>query len=307
MDNLTVIIPFLNEGKEIYNTVENIRRTASESIEIILIDDNSTDAYDYKSVADIFSTKYYKNKERMGVAQSRDFGVKICKTENFILLDGHMRFYTQFWDKIINESLLEPESLVSCQTKRLRIDPNGEVVENSSQPTTYGAYISFNYLSLIWNTFDPNPRQTKIEIPCIIGAAYACTKTYWQFLHGLKFLKEIGFDEQYISLKTMLSGGKCYLLKDLLCGHVYRNKAPYLINQINPVFNRLLIAELLLPESLKYSIYMRSERYMHEEYIIALKMLDEIKNHISEEKDYLQKISKISIDTVIEFNNKYRI
>lgn len=307
MDNLTVIIPFLNEGEEVFNTIDNIRETSSKNVNIIMIDDCSNDNYNYKYIADLFSAEYYRNNKRMGVAYSRDLGIRMCKTEYFILLDAHMRFYTQFWDKKIIISLLDPKSLVCCQTKRLKIDSNGSLVENNSQITTYGAHIGFNYLSLIWNTFDPNPKQMKVEIPCIIGAAYASTRSYWQYLHGLKFLKEIGFDEQYISLKTFLSGGKCYLLKDLISGHIYRDNPPYLINQVNPVYNRLLIAELLLPRYLKEPLYERSEKYMNKEHCSALKMLYGVKNQLIEEKDYLQDLFEKSIEDIVDYNNKFNL
>ena len=50
MNELTVIIPFLNEGEEIYNTVKNLRETAGDEINIILINDASEDKYDYESI-----------------------------------------------------------------------------------------------------------------------------------------------------------------------------------------------------------------------------------------------------------------
>ena len=50
---LTVIIPFQNEGYEVEKTVTSVRGTAKD-VKIMLIDDNSNDGYNYKKVAEIF-------------------------------------------------------------------------------------------------------------------------------------------------------------------------------------------------------------------------------------------------------------
>lgn len=51
MKKLSVIIPFLNEGAEIEQTIIEIKRTAGESVDIVLVNDASTDGYDYVSIA----------------------------------------------------------------------------------------------------------------------------------------------------------------------------------------------------------------------------------------------------------------
>ena len=50
MRNLTVIIPFLNEGAEICETVKSIRETARDNVDILLINDASTDSFDYEEI-----------------------------------------------------------------------------------------------------------------------------------------------------------------------------------------------------------------------------------------------------------------
>jgi Glycosyl transferase family 2. len=57
-----------------------------------------TDKFDYKFIANKYPCIYVKNKERLGVAKSRDLGVSMSNTEYFLLLDGHMRFYDKGWD-----------------------------------------------------------------------------------------------------------------------------------------------------------------------------------------------------------------
>ena len=82
------------------------------------------------------------------------------------------------------------------------------------------------------------------------GAAYAASTKYWQHLYGLKGLHNYGADEQYISLKAWLEGGRCTLLKDVIIGHIYRKKAPYLILGRDTVYNLMYIAKLLFPPNM---------------------------------------------------------
>ena len=43
MNKLTVIIPFLNEGEELGNTLRSIREHADGEVDILVINDASTD------------------------------------------------------------------------------------------------------------------------------------------------------------------------------------------------------------------------------------------------------------------------
>lgn len=47
-NKLTVIIPFLNEKEEVGNTVRSIRATVGEQVDIIVINDQSNDGYNYR-------------------------------------------------------------------------------------------------------------------------------------------------------------------------------------------------------------------------------------------------------------------
>ena len=85
---LTIIIPFLNEGEEIANTLFSIKDTVTEMPNILLINDASTDEYDYQSIAEQYNCEYIQHEKRLGVAESRNEGVRICGTPYFLLLDG---------------------------------------------------------------------------------------------------------------------------------------------------------------------------------------------------------------------------
>lgn len=228
---LTAIIPFMNEGSEVERTVANIRLTSN--INIILIDDASTDGYDYQEIAKIYNCKYYRNSHRLGVAGSRNKGVQLCETEFFVLLDAHMRFGSLHWQAPMITLLSENPKRLICTnsaviTKTEYGGYEGEVSCFQQVSKAAGAAVNKNFHAY-W-TYKSATEDSIIKVPCVIGAVYASSKTWWNIIGGLEGLTEFGDDEPLMSIKTWLSGGEVLLLKDLKVGHVYRdenNKMPY--------------------------------------------------------------------------------
>lgn len=86
-----------------------------------------------------------------------------------------------------------------------------------------------------------------IDIPCVLGAGYAFSVDLWKKIHGLNGLIKYGLDEQFISLKVWLSGGKCQLIPNIELGHVYRDFAPYEMSALEFIYNKMLITSLIFP------------------------------------------------------------
>ncbi|WP_286754170.1 MULTISPECIES: glycosyltransferase [Sphingobacterium] len=279
---LSIIIPFLNEGIEVENTVRNILDFSDNDVEIILINDASDDDYDYQLVAEQTNVTYIVNNDRMGVAASRDLGIEISQTPFFLLLDAHMRFYDHNWvKKIVNELTKDDKTLLCCQTRSL-VKKNGQLVNLYDTEISYGAYVDledknsildakWNYIKDISNVTDNN-----MLIPCVLGAAYACRKKFWQNLKGLEGLMFYGCDEAFISMKVWLAGGNCKLLLDTVVGHIFRNnESPVPYNNDNKYFlyNKLLIIDTLLPEEIKGRLKYNLKSLYTREIIIQVEYL----------------------------------
>jgi len=311
---LTVIIPFLNEKCEVENTLESIKIHSNNDIEIILINDASDDGFDYKSVVEKYNVIYIENTERMGVAASRDLGVKVCQTPYFLLLDAHMRFYDNSWVKrIIEELEKDKRTLLCCQTKILRLENDIVAVDPKDFPS-HGAYIElYNgeeglLIEPFWILQESagSSHLQSIPIPCVFGAGYACSKDYWQYLKGLEGLKYWGCDEPYISLKVWLEGGSCKLLKDVVIGHIYCSFAdhPYEIDMMYRLYNRLLIIELLFPEIYKKELISQLRRFHYDYLSESLLILYENRKTVNRLKNYYQQIFTRDFSFFEKLNNQ---
>ena len=263
---LTVIIPFLNEGEEVVATVRGVRDTVGARVDILVINDGSYDGFPYGEQLASYGVHYVLNRTRRGVAASRDLGVRLCRTPYFLLLDAHMRFYDRTWaDRVVEVLQADDRKLLCCQTRFLYHHPEtGELSAVDPCPTTYGAYCPFGHKAvwpdIAWNLREMRPGEPREDIAAVLGAGYAASRRYWARLRGLAGLCSYGSDEAYLSFKVWLEGGRCVLLKDVVIGHVYRNAAPYVILGKESVYNQLLIARLLFPQSLYCRALVRALR-----------------------------------------------
>lgn len=304
---LTVIIPFLNEGEEVLNTVKSIEETAGNSVDIIVCNDQSTDGYNYIEALNGFDNVYYFfNEERKGVAASRDYCISLCKTPYFLLLDGHMRFYSYDWSSILI-SLLEKDErvLLCCQGKPLQKE-NGIVSVMPDVPTCFGALLPFveNRLTDIEWRYDETSKENIEEIPAVLGAGYAASKHYWMYLKGLNGLRSYGSDEQYISLKVWVEGGKCLLVKNIIIGHVYRKSSPFERYVADEFFNKILISYLFFPLSWRCRLLANLMIQDIDSFQNALHLMKSESIRIQELIDYQHKIQKRTLSDFLILSKK---
>ncbi len=305
---LTVIIPFLNEGEEIVNTVKSVRETVGDAVDIITINDLSTDGYPYMEELKKYNVYYVFNMERKGVAASRDLGIELCQTPYFLLLDGHMRFYAKDWEEILTTLLKNDDRCILCCQGHALQKENGVVSDFPMESTNYGAFFPFLkgicLVDIRWNTHEYSNNPQTDPIAAILGAGYAASKRYWQYLKGLEGLVSYGSDEPYISLKAWLEGGKCLLVKNVVIGHIYRRTSPFRRYKAVEVYNQLLISHLLYPQSwhaMNLAYFYLSERY---NYKYAIKRLKKEQHKWIDRKAYYKKISNRDFSFLVKLQQR---
>ncbi|MDO4950506.1 MAG: glycosyltransferase family 2 protein [Bacteroidales bacterium] len=269
MNNLlTVIIPVLNEGEELSNTLSEIRRTALNKVDIIVIDDASTDNYDYRAVANHYNAQYIRHYTRWGSGPSKQHGIDKTCTPYFIVLDAHMRFYDNIWWKETSACIEENPNAIYC----MKCKPwSAETKEEMNIAIHGGAYIDIltdkplDFFKLHWIKYKESTQRIS-PIPCVLGACYASSKTYWQQLRGFEGLCGYGSEEVFISLKSWMIGKGCYLMNRLTIGHLFRKDFPYVVGHGENILNKMLVADLLLPEAYKICVFNNVKRFSYTTY-----------------------------------------
>lgn len=307
---LSVIIPFYNEKEEVENTIKSIKQTGGESLSIILVNDASDDSYDYKSISLKYSNiTYIENPERKGSAYTKQRGIEKCQSPFFLVLDAHMRFYDNNWIcKLIHALESNEQAVYCCRCKPWSCETKRELDIEAH----YGAFLKIIsqkeklVLEPCWIKQDPFPDLNIMDIPCVLGACYAASKTYWEYLKGYEGLKHYGSEEAYISIKSWLLGDGCRLVKDVKIGHLFKKQFPYIIRMDEVLYNKILIINLLIPEDRRNSAYSVLQSQYGPEYIRAKRLFAENMNEISSLNQYIQIAQKYTFDHFEEINNPYR-
>lgn len=135
---VSVIIPARNEEKNIERTLLSVKSQSYPNLEVIVIDDASTDkTYE---IAKKFA-KTYRFKERKGKPYSLNFGIKKATGKYILTLDAD----TIFKDKDAIKklvSILESDKDIAAVTTSLK-------VLNKNNILTYFQSIEYNYQNLI--------------------------------------------------------------------------------------------------------------------------------------------------------------
>ena len=292
-NEITVIIPFKNEGSEVAATIKSLKEMAYATFYIILINDGSDDGYDYSPLCNEPYVTYIQHKCTLGPAVSRNEGVSICKTEYFLLMDGHMRAETSGWDKIILSILKkQDECIYCCLTDKYVMSQD---IDTNKSCTVYGMGVRLDLISLKyqWLYFSQKCADNMIyKIPCIMGASYCCSKRFWDKIHGLNGLISYGFEEQLLSLKTYIDGGSCKAICNVIFAHKFRNanNVPYSTSVSDYIYNKLFIIELLYSDELKKKAFQYAKRISDKnKFEKAMSKLIENRELIIKEKLYVKK------------------
>lgn len=309
---LTCIITFCNEGVEIEKTVNSIRATAN-NVNILLINDSSTDNYDYESIAKLYDCKYITTPTNLGVAEARNFAINNCDTEYFVILDGHMRFYDDAWDdKLLAYLKKHKKSIICSCSSIISTSEEGEYFNEKGTENTSlgkGAVVEFtkpNQLFAAKQVLTSFTKKELIKIPCILGAVYASNKTWWNYIGGLKGLVSYGGDESLLSIKTFLAGGYCYLINDWAVGHVYRTNYPYNKPKIKELFNILYLIKLFAPNNKVKQLVKTYKNCIGDNNFDEIsKLFNQNIKEFNKIKKHLTSISVKSFNDFIKFNAEY--
>lgn len=113
-EKLSVIIPCYNVEKIITKTIESLNNQTYNNIEIILIDDCSTDNT-YKKLLEFKNQKnikIFKNEKNSGAACSRNFGIKIATSDYIGFIDSDDEIPKNYYEVLMQTLIQEKADVV---------------------------------------------------------------------------------------------------------------------------------------------------------------------------------------------------
>lgn len=102
---LSIVIPYYNLGLNIKKSIESILKSNYPNIEIIIVNDGTTDRRSLQTLSDIGKTNpqiTILHQENMGLSQARNAGALQAKGEFLTFLDADDRVSTSYYQKAIS-------------------------------------------------------------------------------------------------------------------------------------------------------------------------------------------------------------
>ncbi len=189
---VSVIIPCYNQFKflqdAVYSAWDALRYDEGE---IIIVNDGSTDQFDFTSVFPVHPQLHYLTKENGGLSSARNFGIKHAAYEWILPLDA---------DDKINKRFIEDADEVQKQT-------GADVI--GSWMETFGDYVKLHKAI-------QNPTYTGFSTANRINCCSFFRKSMWESIGGYDENMRDGYEDWEFWLSAAEKGFKFEVIQDVL-------------------------------------------------------------------------------------------
>lgn len=206
---ISVIIPAYNAEKYIVQCIENLLYQTYKNLEIIIVDDGSTD--NTAQIVQQYPDVKYIYQPNSGVSVSRNTGIKAATGEYIHFMDADDLINSEFYEKMIREAIETNSDMASC----------GFVFERYP-----GLTQKIEHKLLVVNTED----KILMTDVCNFGAC-------WKYIFKLSFLIEnklhfkegiVAGEDRIFSLQAVFFAKKIVLVPDAV--YIYKNRKNSITN-----------------------------------------------------------------------------
>jgi GT2 family glycosyltransferase len=232
-NDLSILIPALNEGRHLQMTVESVRATVAATTEVVVVDDGSTDGcadFLRRSDPPARLLEPAKPGARLGAAGARNRAAAHAYGERLIFLDAHVQL-PERWSEPLLEMLDNPA--VGAAAPAIS-------VWGQAQNCGYGLRWTDAGLGVTWL---PRQGEAPYAVPLLPGACFAIRRNVFAaaggFDHGLV---QWGSEDTELSLRLWLLGYELGMVPGVTIAHLFRPRHPYTVAATSVVHNVLRVA-----------------------------------------------------------------
>lgn len=113
---VSIIVPVYNSEQYIFNSINSILNQTYKNLEIIIINDGSTDRTDEILNEIVLKDKriVYVNQKNIGVSETRNKGIQLSKGEYITFMDSDDTVEPEYIEKLMEEVLKNKFDIVTC-------------------------------------------------------------------------------------------------------------------------------------------------------------------------------------------------
>lgn len=287
---ISVLIITYNRKKELERAVLSAARNKNDKIEIVIVDNNSTDGTEelvreMQKTVDI-PIEYFKMEVNLGVAGGRNEGFKRCRGKYLFSLDDDAEIISDNFFGELYKYMEEHKDTIAASVRCFEPSTN-RIIKGETIP--------------------PNP-QIACEELTYIGGAHILRRSFWE-KEGQLYPKQLkyGSEELYASLIIWDRGKKIEYIPTLTVHHLPSkiNRQSTSSRDINILINALLIRKLTYPPALLPLLYILFYIRLYKNKL-ATGNIRMIRKTIKERYDPKEK-NRIKLFTIIKLAKKYGI
>lgn len=214
---VSVVIASRQEGDEIRHTVQSAIETATGPLEVIVVDDASTDG-SCENLHTLSTEKtpvhVIRNRVPRGAGMARNIGMAAARGRVVVACDAHMRFPQGLWHEI---------GAFAIQQRAIACPIVCSMLNNAAQGG--GAYLKYHPSHHVEIKYE-EPRATEpTQVEAVVGACYFVPREIvhrlpsWPSIHGLW-----GHEEEALSIWAWLHEIPVYCYPQFRVRHLYRSE-----------------------------------------------------------------------------------
>lgn len=205
MNKISVIVPVFNSEKYLKNCLDSIVNQTLKDIEIILIDDGSTDnsLEIIKQYSSLYNNIKYCSKKNEGQAIARNLGINMATGEFIAFVDSDDYIETNMFETLYNNAILNESDIVVC-----------DYVEE--------------YKNKILNKKSLYIKADNLKMSYIVSVAGPCSKIIKTNIlkeNNLKFLENNIYEDLAIIPSLALYAGKITYCEEVFYHYVIRENS----------------------------------------------------------------------------------
>lgn len=242
---ISAVMSVHNEGHEVRRTIESIRSHTRGQVEIVIVDDASTDGCCVG--LDAQHVRVLRHERRLGVAASRDRAVQSARGDVLAFLDGHQR---------VTDGCLNCCAEMAHRQATI-VWPDVRGFTRGSQ-TVHGARFrqcpKKGYFTAHWRL--KAPRTNPSRITSLRCPGYVMSRQVYDQVRWIRGLRNWGGSEQAISLKAFFLDVPILHLCGALSRHMFKKKLEYDATWDDVWRNHALIARVCFDDRTWYDYWL---------------------------------------------------
>lgn len=285
-EKISVVIPTYNAEKYIHNAIKSILNQTYKNLQIILVDDGSTD--NSGKICDEFAEKDSRieviHKKNGGAADARNYGLEKVNGEYIAFLDSDDYLYPTFYEELYKLLKQHNTDIAECDYVRINIDDyekSQQIIENEN--------LKFQQEEEINNNLE--------SLRLMYGAAlkpYVKKVVLWNKLYKKDLWKDIRFpagklyeDERTI-YKVYYKANKLVSTNKILHGYIQSNNSMMRRNMTRRMIEDTLETCVEPAEFFKEHNEIEMESKARRRYLeYCIELTYKLKNSVNDEMDIL--------------------